>query len=178
MNYERKQIEGFPGYLVDSSGDVWSFWKRGPKRNWYTSPYILKYGIHKHPSGYQKPQVVLRNTEGKKTFPVSRLVAKAFLENTKDLPCVCHKDNDSFNNAVENLYWGTPKQNMSDKKKHGTQTKGETHHSSKLKEKEVEALHFLSGGTKNTTYLGALFGVSQSNISYILLGKSWKHIKL
>ena len=34
------------------------------------------------------------------------VVARTFIPNPHNLPCVCHKDGDILNNNVDNLYWG------------------------------------------------------------------------
>jgi len=41
----------------------------------------------------------------KKKLSVHRLVAKKYLPNTNNLPCVNHKDKNRANNKVENLEW-------------------------------------------------------------------------
>lgn len=60
-------------------------------------------------SGYVR--VSLETEEGRKTFPVHRLVAAAFLPNPLGLPQVNHKDEDKSNNCVDNLEWCTAKYN-------------------------------------------------------------------
>lgn len=47
------------------------------------------------------------------THLVHRLVALTYIPNPENKPCVCHKDNNPLNNHVDNLYWGTQAENMS-----------------------------------------------------------------
>lgn len=67
-----------------------------------------------------------------KKFYVHRLVAQAFMQNPLNFPCVCHKDetlvNWLLNNSVNNLYYGTNKDNTQDmmkKGRHWTQRQSE-----------------------------------------------------
>ena len=45
---------------------------------------------------------------------IHRMMAEAFLPNPEGLPFVRHLDDNPFNNDLENLAWGTPKQNTAD----------------------------------------------------------------
>lgn len=51
--------------------------------------------------------VSLSKMDRGRTFTVHRLVANAFIPNPENLPCVNHKDEDKFNNNVDNLEWCT-----------------------------------------------------------------------
>ena len=68
----------------------------------------------------------LKKDGSRKTQPVHRLVAKAFIANENNYPQINHKDENKQNNCVENLEWctnqynstyGTAKQRMAEKMK-------------------------------------------------------------
>lgn len=59
--------------------------------------------------GYQG--VLLKTPEKFKGVPVHRLVAEAFIPNPDNLPQVNHKDENKWNNCVDNLEWCTAKYN-------------------------------------------------------------------
>ena len=49
---------------------------------------------------------------------IHRIVAETFISNPSEYPIVMHLDNDKWNNKVDNLQWGTLKQNS----KHAVET--------------------------------------------------------
>lgn len=57
------------------------------------------------------PSVILSNAQKVKNIPIHRLVAKTFIPNLNNLPCINHKDCNPENNNVENLEWCTYKYN-------------------------------------------------------------------
>ena len=91
-----KDVKGFEGlYEVSCRGMV-----RGMKRQG-THGGVLR--PHLSTKGYMLVDLC---KDGKaKSFLLHRLVAEAFLENPKQLPCINHKDEDKLNNFVENLEW-------------------------------------------------------------------------
>jgi len=50
---------------------------------------------------------------------VYRALAKAWIPNPNDLPLVCHKDDNPYNNDIDNLYWGTKVDNGLDASRNG-----------------------------------------------------------
>lgn len=55
--------------------------------------------------------VKLYKNKSKKNIPIHKLVAKTFIENPENKPCVNHKDGNKLNNNVENLEWCTHSEN-------------------------------------------------------------------
>ena len=99
-----KDIEGYEGlYQVSNLGNVKSLVdSNGVAREKILKPIIAS-------NWYLKVDLCKNKT--KKRFLVHRLVAKAFIENTNNYPCVNHKDESRINNVVENLEWCTYKYN-------------------------------------------------------------------
>lgn len=66
------------------------------------------------------PQVNLYRPGYRRTRPVHRLVAEAFIPNPEGLPIVLHGESGSLDNSVFNLRWGTNSDNMKDRIRDGT----------------------------------------------------------
>ena len=93
-------IPGFSRYYVSKEGRVYSktsgTWKVMAQRissNGYVNITLFS------------------DTKQKLRTKVHILVAKIWIDNPKELPCVGHKDNVRTNNKVDNLYWCTYKEN-------------------------------------------------------------------
>lgn len=106
MELEIRAIPGYPGYCVDNAGCVYG--KDGRKRALHTK---------KH-----KPYLTVGLSIGgtTKTRLVHQLVLEAFIGPRPDGMEGRHLDGDRFNNRLDNLAWGTPKQNTADSIAHGT----------------------------------------------------------
>lgn len=105
-----KQIEGFPDYYITDQGDVISFKNEEPR--------ILKTFCNRHGHEY----VQLSDRWGfKKKLLVHRLVAEAFLSNDEGYPVVRHLNDNPKDNDVENLAWGTFKDNHNDCVRNGNE---------------------------------------------------------
>lgn len=112
--------------------------------------------------------VDLRNGNERWYKRVHRLVAETFLPNPDSLPEVNHIDGNRMNNSVTNLEWCTHTENML----HAENT-GLVKHPHKLSDEEMEYIrtHYVPNDPEfGTRALGRRFGVSHSQIRYILKG--------
>ena len=75
-----------------------------------TEKILNPHSDSKH-KGYK--YITLNYNGVKKTYQVHRLVAKLFLPNPNNYPCVNHKDENPSNNKVDNLEWCTYSYNLS-----------------------------------------------------------------
>lgn len=93
-----KDIIGYEGeYQISNLGRVWSL-----KRNRFLLPDITGRGYYK---------VCLCKSNIKKGCCVHKYVAKHFIPNPENKPCVNHKDGNKLNNHIDNLEWCTVKEN-------------------------------------------------------------------
>lgn len=97
MMYDLKGYEGM--YKINESGIVVN--KNGhPMRTAISN------------SGYLRTALEQKDGSRRKNESIHRLVAKQFIPNPDNLPVVMHKDNDTLNNHVSNLKWGTQAENI------------------------------------------------------------------
>lgn len=172
----KRVIPGFENYAITKDGGVWSKPRKdlqGAKRKgkW------LKPSIDN--GGYL--YVVLYKNGNRHFRKIHHLVLETFI-------CLCpkrmecrHLDGNPSNNNLKNLCWGTKKDNMKDRKKHGTEkipnNSGEKNGQAKLSEKDVKLI-FNSYWNEEYTQneLAEYFGVTRHCVGNIVRKRAWKHL--
>lgn len=91
---------------------------------------------------------------------------------------ICHKCDNRKCVRPDHLFLCTHDRNMRDMRKKDRQLKGEEHPNAKLTHAQVREIHRLwNTGQYTQTKIARMFGVSPRNISLVLSGKGWGHIR-
>jgi len=158
-------IKGFPEYKVSTKGRVLSL-KQGKSK--IITGYDDGYG-YRRVSFYQN----------KKTykFRVHILVLESFRGPRPEGSQGCHNDGNKDNNNLDNLRWGTPKENGEDKILHETSCRGSEHRSAKLTEDDVIGIRLLLRYGVKQKIIAGRYNVTPQSISAINTGKKWGWFK-
>jgi len=156
-------VPNFPGYEVTPDGRVFFRKKNGELR---------EKKLWQNRGGDNVPAVTIRN----RVFRISILVCLAF-HGPKPSPLhqVRHLDNDPSNNHKDNLAWGTPEQQMEDRRAARTLA-GERSGRAKLTDAQVLEIRAHAAGGSPYTEIGKLFGVHANVARQIHLRKLWGHL--
>lgn len=113
-----------------------------------------------HPDGKQRLRIA------------SRLVLEAFVG--PDDRFALHDDGDYSNNRLSNLYYGTHRQNMEDRERHGNTPRGERNGEAKITAADALAIrNRFAAGDVYMKDLAAEYGITGTQVSAILSGKNW-----
>ena len=123
-------------------------------------------------------QVTLSIGNKPRTVLVHRLVAEAFLPPPRaEQDCVLHRDDNPSNNRWDNLFWGTRLDNNKDMVGKGRQARGSRMGTAKLSDDEIRSIRNCVKAGQKQRDVAKRFGVSQSSVSLIALGRTWAHVK-
>jgi hypothetical protein len=151
-----REIPNFPEYRVSDHGRVWS-----DKSHKQLKPTASSTG---HLS------VWLYNGEVKrKRVWIHRAVLTAFVRERAPNETARHLDGNPANNNLDNLAWGTKKENAQDRIRHGNA-------STKLSPADIPEIRALKGNGETAAQVGRRYGVKASTIRNIWIGHSWKGI--
>ena len=168
MTEQWRVIEEYPSYAVSSLGRV----KRvvpDPKGRIRLDGMLKTTVTDK---GYA--QVSMWRDGVQRSVVVHQLVCKAFHGKAPTKKhIVAHGDGRRLNNSKGNLRWATYLENESDKKKHGTVACGERQGTAKLTANDVIAIR---KDRRPQRQIAKEYGVTQANISFVVLRKSWAHV--
>ncbi len=158
----RKDIEGFEGlYAVDTAGDVWTI-RHGANRK--LKPMI---------TGNKRKQyrTVALCKSGKQTrAKVGHLVLQAFAGPRPEGYVMRHLNDDSFDDRLGNLAWGTHAQNEKDKRDNGKCT------IAKLTKYEVKRIKILLSKGVKCAAIAKDYRVTQWAIHDIKQGRTWRDV--
>lgn len=108
---------------------------------------------------------------------VHSLVMEAFVGPYPDGLEIRHLDGDPSNNCIDNLRYGTSKENARDKLRHGTYIHGERHPLSRLKDEDIlEIRRMYVSGEATQAEIGERYGIWQTHVGHIVHGESWPHL--
>lgn len=166
MNAEWREVPGFTGYSVSSSGLVRRDIKiRGAK--------IGIARTRRDKAGYLRVNMK-RDGERSREWMVHQIVCLAFIGPCPEGMEVCHNDGRPENNRALNLRYGTKKENGEDRVLHGTTLRGHKHPNAKLSDEDVlEIKRLLEEPGANQIAIAARFGLTQAAVGYIATGKNW-----
>jgi hypothetical protein len=149
---EWKPVEDFPSYMISDDGQI--------KNTKFKKERILKQ--FKNKCGHM--EIGLHKNGTVKCLKVHRLMAEAFIPNPNNYPIVRHLNDIPNDNRLDNLAWGTQKDNMQDSVRNGTHCAGQRKPVIAIKDGKSE--YFISQKEAEKA-----IGVPQANISACVLGK-------
>lgn len=127
-------------------------------------------------AGKQYHSVILYRNRYREQHKVHRLVGGAFCHKPNGCEVINHLDNDPTNNAATNLEWTTVIGNNKHRHTQGRSKgpAGDAHGQAKLSSQLlVEIKNLLNAGNLSQQVIADRFGVHQSHVSRIKLGKAW-----
>lgn len=165
-------IDGFPGYRVGDDGSVWSLWIQRTRRQGVVWQKLSPRCNAR--TGY--PQIYLRSHGKRKSVLVHKLVLTAFV-GPAPLGQECrHLDGSRNNNRLDNLCWGTVKENAEDTVRHGRTRRGESNHNAKLTAEVVRLIRAEHAAGALQRDIAARHGIHQPQVSVIIRREGWRHV--
>jgi len=179
MEEEWRPVVGYEGlYEVSSLGRVKSVPRFVKSKNQHSKYTRMAAGGALSPrADHQYLRVNLYKHGTPRRVTVHRLVLEAFVgPKSGDVQC-CHNNGDCTDNRPENLRWGTFRENMADRDKHGKTAVGALNGFAKLTMCDVKIIRNLYDKTDLVQdEIAKIFNVTQSHVSRIVCGNNWRHV--
>lgn len=169
-------IPGFPNYRVSDDGKVYSCRVYGsPTRRVGTDWWEMK------PKSRKRCRHVYVDLFGDKVgkserFFIHQLVMLAFVGPCPEGLIVCHKNDVGTDNRLENLYYGTKKDNSEDAIRNGLSKVGEDWWNASLKNDEVRWIRRLAERGATCKELSTMFGKNSNYIRRIVVREIWSRV--
>jgi len=176
---EWQAIQGFDNYIISSSGRVMNV-----KTKKILKPHLSS-GLRKSGRPKKRYLSVRLYKDGKRSRPeysIHRLMLSAFVRNPREFEIGCHRNDNTFDNRLENLYWGTHKQNMDDMFENGNNYHpgvgyGENHPRSKLSAEDVQKIRSeYTGKRGQIAEFARKYGLTAASMRGVVHNKSYRGV--
>lgn len=157
-----KPVVGYEG--IYSVSNIGSIRRDKTKRR-------LEHNIDRN--GYHRVHLCYHGKQ--QTFMVHRLVLEAFVGSCPEGCETRHLDGNPDNNHLENLCWGTPKENANDRKRHYKTSNGVYRNSKYTKEQVLCVVELYNKGS-SIADIAMGTGMSFDCVSGIVHGRTWGHM--
>ena len=169
-----RSVPEFPDYEASTDGQIRSLERtikqvNGSYRTFRSK--ILKPG--KNTRGYHIVTLIAPD-RSRNTRPIHRLILETYDRPRREGEECRHLDGNNQNNALTNICWGTPGENMNDKIAHGTYVRGEKVGNSVLTEDQVCSIYQKAHAGTSMDALADEYGVSRQSIEAIKYQRNWK----
>lgn len=185
-----RYIPGATGYLVSDDGTVWSQWSRrglkgnsGPGTEMYLDNVCrpLKKVTMKpnkarrgNPIPYQYANVKI---DGVRTLAfIHKLVLLSFKGPCPDGMEIRHLNGNATDNRLDNLIYGTKRENTEDRFRHGTVLAGARHPRAKLTENDILSIRERALNGESASGIARELGITKGHAARIIRGKAWKDV--
>lgn len=170
---EIRPIPGKRGYAVSACGRVYSYWKNNAPHK----PEITNKPQELSPACQAGRYFsITLSADGQSKIPVGvhRLVLMAWQRAPNHKEQARHLDGNPQNNRIENLCWGTAKDNAADRERHGNTMRGAKNGNRKIDAETAKKIYLdVWRGKETQDEIAQKYGVSQATCSDIKFKKKW-----
>lgn len=169
------EVSNFPGYAVDSDGNVWTRRRLGRNGN---PPRLTSEWRKMTPREDKDGYLLVSLRRNNRSFArcVHVLVLSAFVPKPHGTEASHYPDKTTSNNKLSNLRWENHRQNIAHKIEHGTHQTGEANVFHKLKESQVHEIRSLAAQGKTVSAISKAYGISITQVRRIINRERWAHL--
>lgn len=173
---EYRPIPDFPGYHLGSDGSVWSsnqhpLVKYKPPRPWH------QIAIHVDAWGYQCVNLHNGTTRQHRTKGIHILMLEVFVGSRPPGMYALHKNDIRTDNRLENLYWGTKRDNARDAITNRRMPHGPRHHNTKLSDDDVREIRRRVAAGESLRAVAHAFGIGRTHTGAIARRKERLYVE-
>lgn len=175
-----KDCPNYPGYLVTEDGHVFTHRRRFGKGKGHGGGVIIddsfckELNLYKGHGGYLYAPIAVKGKQ--RSIPIHVLLADTFIAPQSPQFEVRHLDGNPSNNSLENLAYGTKKDNANDRIRCGNHTIGIKHGRALLSENDVREIRHLYDLGQTIASIARQYKRGETTIFDVVKRRHWKHI--